>query len=379
MRTIHVIGSRGIPATWGGVERQCEELYTRLALKGFNITIFARNNYVKKDVKQYKGVNVIRLPTLPLKGFEAAIHTFLSTFVSLLHRPQIIHYYSQGPCLFSWIPRLLSPTIRVFFTCGGLDWQRKKWNMIESSIIRLGEIFSAIFPHVKIVVSKELQTYYKTKYKCETYYIPNGVNLPRSANISEVFLRQFDLNPKGYLLSVSRIVPEKRIEDLIEAHRISRSQLPLVIVGDSGGHTNDYFKNLKERAGTNKLIRFLGFRFGDELDQLFRSARCFITASELEGLPITLLEAMSYGLPCIASDIAPHREALGASYPFMFKVGDIQSIAVLIKELEELNLDELAKLSLLGLERVKHHYSWDNAVNKLEILYNKSLSRMGTR
>lgn len=378
MKTIHVIGSRGIPATWGGVERQCEELYTRLAQREYNVTIFARNNYVKKGLKQYKGVNIIRLPTLPLKGFEAAIHTLVSTFVSLILKPQIIHYYSQGPCLFSWIPRLFAPHIRVFFTCGGLDWQRKKWNLIESYIIRLGEIFSAIFPNVKIVVSKELQKYYKTKYKCETHYIPNGVNIPKIGIFLESILKKFELRPKEYILSVSRIVPEKRIEDLIEAHRVSKSNLPLVIVGDTGGHTGEYLKDLRERAGSNKLIRFLGFRFGEELDQLFRNARFFVTASELEGLPITLLEAMSYGLPCIASDIAPHTEALGDSHPFMFKVGDTQRLSSLITELEVLNVDSLTKIGLIGLERVKQHYSWDSAVDRLERLYNINLPRMRT-
>ncbi|MEM3448883.1 MAG: glycosyltransferase, partial [Nitrososphaerota archaeon] len=208
MAVIHVIGSRGIPATWGGVERQCEELYSRLVNRGHDVYIFARSNYVKKELKEYKGVKIIRLPTVQKKGFEAALHTLLSTIVSLKLKPQIIHYYSQGPCLFSWIPRLIKPKVRVFFTCGGLDWQRKKWNRIESAVIRLGEVCSAKFPHYKIAVSGTLKEYYEKKYGCIVYHIPNGVNIPEETNSDLALLNQFGLSPKKYFVVVSRIVPE---------------------------------------------------------------------------------------------------------------------------------------------------------------------------
>lgn len=373
MITVHVIGSRGIPATWGGVEKQCEELYSRLVKFGYNVTIFARSNYVKENIKEWMGVRIIRLPTVPLKGFEAAIHTFLSTIVSLFQRPHIIHYYSQGPCLFSWIPRVFLPKTRVFFTCGGLDWQRKKWRKIESLIIKLGEVFSAKFPHYKIAVSLELKKYYESKYGCDVHYIPNGVTLHDTNIDLTLRLDKFGIKPKEYFLSVSRIVPEKRIEDIIKAYRLAHLRYPLVIVGDTGGHTNDYFQTLKSIAGYDDKIKFLGFRFGEELDQLFRNARCFVTASELEGLPITLLEAMSYGLPCIASDIPPHREILGELNEFVFKLGDIKALSELLVTLQDLPLDEIRQLKEKFIDRVRRDFSWEKAVALLSSLYKKSL------
>lgn len=376
MITVHVIGSRGIPATWGGVEKQCEELYSRLAKMDYDITIFARSNYIKDNITEYMGVKIIRLPTVSVKGFEAALHTFLSTIVSLFKKPHIIHYYSQGPCLFSWIPRVFSPKTRVFFTCGGLDWQRKKWRKIESLVIKLGEMFSAKFPHHKITVSMELKRYYESKYGCDVTYIPNGVTLHDADSDSTLNLDKFGIKPREYFLSVSRIVPEKRIEDIIKAYKMTNLKYPLIIVGDTGGHTNDYFQTLKMIAGHDSKVNFLGFKFGEELDQLFKNARCFVTASELEGLPITLLEAMSYGLPCITSDIPPHRELLGELTGFMFRPGDIKTLSELLVTLQDLPLSELEQLRERYINRVRQNFSWERAVTLLSELYKKSLSEI---
>jgi len=152
MARIAVTGLRGVPAAWGGVEHHCEELYSRLAANGHDITIYARSRYVRDDIEFYKGMKIVRLPTINVTGVEALVHTFLSMLHILKTRPDIVHIHAQGPCLLSWAPRLFRPGMRVFFTCHGLDWKRKKWSKLASSIIHLGEVFSAMFPHYRITV-----------------------------------------------------------------------------------------------------------------------------------------------------------------------------------------------------------------------------------
>ena len=371
--TVHVIGLRGVPASWGGVERQVEELYSRLAARGYRVVVYGRSHYVPTDVSEYKGMIVKRLPTIEVKGFESAIHSLLAVFCCLMGDPQIVHFYTQGACLFSWIPRILRPKARVFFTCVGLDWQRKKWAPWQAAIIRLGEVCSVLFPHCATAVSRELQTYYQQHYGISLHHVPNGVNLPAPDSSSCRLLQELGLKRRDYFLWVGRIVPEKRLEDLIEAFKTGPIPQKLVIVGGSD-HTQSYFTKLRKSAGNASGVVFAGFRYGSELDQLFRNARGFVTASELEGLPLTLLEAMSYGLVCIASDIAPHREALGGLGEFVFPVGGVNRLNQHLLHVGKLGDEALDARHFRAVEWVRAYFSWDEAADRLDSLYRQSLA-----
>jgi len=372
MAGIAVTGLRGIPASFGGVERQCEELYTRLAGMGHRITIYARNRYVPENITHYKGVRIRRLPTINSKYTEAFVHTFLSVIDIILSNPEIVHFYSQGPCLFLPLIRLFRPGTRVFFTCGGLDWQRKKWPLWASMPIHLGEVFSARFAHCCIVVSRELQKYYLDSYGVHAAYIPNGI--PQATIKERGFLDQFNLESYKYFLFVGRLVPEKRIEDLISAFSSRERNCKLVIAGDSAG-TEEYVQELRRLAGKNSSICFPGYQFGENLSELYSNARAFINPSELEGLPLTVLEALSYQRICITSDIPPHREIQQNTNSgiLTFPVRNVGALSALLDKIESLSVYQLKEIGAEAARAVSSLYSWDASTQKLESLYLENL------
>lgn len=371
-RLIAVTGTRGIPASWGGVERQCEELYARLAAMGFDILVYARRGYVGGEVKSHRGVAVKTLPAPRSTHFEALAHTFLSVLhMAFVSRPRIVHVYSQGPCLLLPLVRLLLPRATVFFTCGGLDWQRRKWSRAAALALRLGEWFSARLTDVRIMVSRDLARSYRERYRCTCEVIHNGVSLPGKADTAP--LAAMGLIPGGYALSVGRLTPEKRVEDMVAAVGRMASPIPLAVAGDDASGAG-YGQRLRQLAGGRPEVAFTGYRFDAELAALFAGAMAFVTASELEGLPLTLLEAMSYGIPCLASDIAPHREALGDDHPWFFPVGEVAALATLL-ETAAASPDLRAGIGERGRRRVAEQFSWDKAAAAVAALYEQALDR----
>lgn len=370
MMCISVTGLRGVPATWGGVEHQCEQLYSRLAAKGHRITVYARSNYVPSGVRFYKNMRVIRLPAVGGKYGEAFVHTFLAVLHILREKPQIVHFYSQGPALLIPLLRLLRPGTKVFFTCGGLDWRRKKWPPWASKILRLGEICSALFPHCCITVSEELRRYYEETYGVKAHCILNGVE--RAKRRPPQTIDSFGLKEREYFLSVGRLVPEKRVEDILKAFLGGSLQSKLVIVGDSAG-TEGYVQTLRELASGASNILFLGYQYGETLAGLYSNARCFVTASELEGLPLTLLEALSFGRMCLCSDIPPHREIVNKTGGRLFPVGDCSSLQRRMREVEGMTEQEFRHFEARATELVERHFSWHEAASRLEALYLESV------
>ena len=373
---IAVTGFRGVPATYGGIEQQCEKVYSRLAARGYRITILARRNYVPAGIRSYKGMQIKPLPTSRKKGLEAFLHTFLAVLYILKLNPDIIHFYAQGPALFSWLPRLLRPRMRIFFTCQGLDWQRKKWSRLASAIIYLGELASVRFPHCRIVVSRQIQTYYRQRHKTRTHYVPNGVDpAPETAKVLPPDLqKRLGIEPQRYFVTVGRLVPEKRWEDIVKAYVRRPFRAKLVIVGDSSA-TDGYVQGLKRLAGDNPSVIFTGYQYGAALAALFANARAFITASELEGLPLTLLEALSFGLPCIVSDIAPHREILQHIPAFIYPTGNISELAQQLSRLDGMSARRREAIGRQARAMVAEKFSWDDVAGRIGHLYHHSLTK----
>lgn len=373
--SVAVLGLRGVPATWGGVERQCEELYSRLAAAGFPVTIFCRSAYVPPGRRLYKGIRLIRLPTLPGKHLETLAHTLLACCCLPRTPCDIVHVYSQGPALFTPLIRLLAPQSRIFFTCGGLDWQRRKWSGPASHVLRLGEWCSARFTDARIMVSQALAAYYRDRYRVDSLVIPNGVTIPASGRPLGG-LADLGLTPRGYAVFVGRLVPEKRIEDLVAAFRDGRRGLKLAVVGGAAG-SEDYAARLRQAAADDPSIVLTGYRFGDELAALLDNAAVYVTASELEGMPLSLLEGMAAGLPCLASDIAPHREVLGPTGRY-FPVGDVSALEAAL----DLMAGDAARMTALGAacrDRAARHWSWDTAASRLGDAYRAAVRRPGER
>jgi glycosyltransferase involved in cell wall biosynthesis len=352
------------------VEHQCEQLYSRLATKGFDITVYARSGYAAPRITSYKGMRVVCLPAIRTKHLEALSHTFLAVLHAGFSDFDILHIYSQGPFLLSPLAKLLKPKAPLFFTCGGLDWQRKKWSAFASLVISLGERFSAWFADPVVVVSEALGDYYRRRWNVEALCIVNGVDIPKPASRD---MASFPgLEPQGYFLFVGRLVPEKRIDDLIAAVKNMKTSHKLAVVGGSA-QAGDYERYLRDLAGDDPRIVFTGYRYDRELSALYSNALAYVTASELEGLPLTLLEGMSHGLPCLASDIAPHVEVLASTACLTFPVHDQEALTLRLEELATMPQAGLHALGESCLERVRRHYSWDEAAGKLALAYQESL------
>jgi glycosyltransferase involved in cell wall biosynthesis len=370
MIKIAVTGVRGVPATWGGIEHHCENLYSRLAERGYDITIYARNYYVPKDITAYKGLKIKRLPTLNLKYTDALLHTLFSIIHILFTNPDIVHIHGIGPCFFSWIPRVCRPRMKVFFTCHGLDWRRKKWPWVASKLIYLGELSAILFAQYRIVVSRELQQYFDSTHGIKTFYIPNGITPipPREPKL----IKKWGLSSRGYFLCVGRLVPEKRMEDVIQAYLLNPRGFSLVIVGDNAA-AGQYMNGLKKLAEDTPSVIFTGYQFGTALEELFSNARAFITASELEGLPITLLEALSYGIMCVTSNIGPHRELMETLPGLTFPVGDIPTISKHINYIETMTENRYDDFKQKAIAMISGKFSWNMACGEHDRLYRKSL------
>ncbi len=298
---IGVIGTLGLPVTYGGVERHVEQLYSRLAARGHDITVYCRTHYTDRKTDDYQGIKLVRFPSIRTKHLETISHTFISSLNSLFSDLDIIHYHSLGPSLFSFIPALKGQKSVV--TIHGLDWQREKWGRFASCYLKLSELFALYFPKATIGVSKNIQTYFMDKYRQHINYIPNGVNIPNKIPADKI--KQWGLETDGYILYVGRLVPEKGCHYLIDAYSRLNTDLKLVIAGDSR-FTDKYADSLKRSA--SKDIIFLGNVTGVKLAELFSNAYLFVQPSELEGLSIALLEAMSYGRCVLTSDIAEELE-----------------------------------------------------------------------
>jgi len=298
------IGQKGLPATYGGVERHVEELAARVAAAGHDVCVYNRAHYNAEAPARYRGVEVVTLPSLATKHLDAISHVAVCSAHALANGADLVHYHAIGPALLSWTPRLRGAVSLV--TVHGRDWQRPKWGAVATLALRGGEWVAMHAPAETIVVSRALADELAARYGRAVRYIPNGIVLEGD---DPEFLAGLGVAPQRYVLFASRLVPEKGAHYLIEAWRQLRTDLTLVMAGDSS-FSSDYVESL--RAGCTDLrVLFPGYVYGRSLATLFRNAALFVLPSDVEGLPIVLLEALGYGTPVLASDIAPNREVVG--------------------------------------------------------------------
>ena len=373
---IAMLGQKGIPATFGGVEKHVEEISTRLAARGHKVTVFTRPYYLREAFERRvrpsylispNGLQVNLLPSLPTKHLDAFSHTLLGTLHSLAREYDLLHYHGLGPATLSILPKFLRK--KIVITVHGLAWQSDKWNQLAKIYLKWGERVSARIPDSLVVVSQSLKTYFQDKYHCKTIYIPNGVNLPfLNGNQGVEFLRSRGLKEKEYILFVGRLVPEKGVHLLLEAFRNLKTEKKLVIAGGSS-YSDDYVRELQNR--TDPSVVFCGYVYGEELDSLYRDAYLCVFPSLLEGMPLTLLEALSYGQAVLASDIPEHREVLKDQGAYFHS----QSAADLSEKLKLLLSDKNSFPGNQSTRRdlVAQNFSWDKAVDALETIYREVL------
>lgn len=372
---ILVLGTRGIPGIQGGVERHCEQLYPRIAARGHSVFLCTRTPYVKDKTPFYKGINLIHCYAPRNKSLEAITHTFIGLMRARLISPDVVHIHAIGPSLLTPVARLLG--LRVVVTNHGPDYDRQKWGKGAKFILKLGEKLGGLYADEVIVISRVIQNIIRTRCHREAVIIPNGVEFPSQSSRTD-FLAKCGLFPGNYILTVGRFVPEKGFHDLIDAFTGNftdnfgnfGSDFKLVIAGDAD-HETPYSASLREKARQDKRIVLTGFITGEELNQIYHHARLFVLPSYHEGLPLALLEALSYGLSVLVSDIPAHRE-IGLSSRRYFHHGNISDLRAKIKLLLKEPLPEDEKQAMM--RQIEKRYNWDRIADQTLDVYRRAIN-----
>ncbi len=368
MMKIVVTGTRGFPGVQGGVESHCEKLYSHLIKKGCDITVFTRKPYVDYECKIFKGITLISIDCPQNKFLEAIVHTFKSVIRARKLNPDILHIHAVGPSLFVPLARLLG--MKVVVTNHGPDYQRKKWSLPAKMFLKFCERMGMTFANDVITIAPNIHDDIKKKYNRDSAVIPNGVEIPDIAD-TEKALDDFGVQLNKYILAVGRFVPEKGFDDLIDTfERGDFKEWKLVLVGDSD-HEDQYSIALKAKARKNSDIVLTGFLTGKPLHELYSHAGLFVLPSYYEGLPIVLLEAMSYGLSCIASDIQANRNVELEKDRF-FKTGNIDDLLIKIHGY----IDKTWKEKDRGrqIDMISDKYNWEKIADSTLKVYKNALS-----
>ncbi|MFB6225751.1 MAG: glycosyltransferase family 4 protein [Candidatus Paceibacteria bacterium] len=372
---IAMIGQKGIPAHHGGVETHVEQLSKKLAEKDHQINVYSRKWYIRqaeqKGPPEQENISRIFTPTINSKHLDTIIHTFTSTVHALFTDVDIIHYHGVGPSLLAWIPRVFSfSSVVSTFHC--VDRKHGKWGWFARQILKLGEWASCSFPHRTIAVSKSIQKYAQDEWSKDITYIPNGVPLFEQTDNTEE-IEKWDLEPDQYLLIVSRLIAHKGIHYAIKAYKQIKAHTELVenkklVIVGSGHHSSDYEDKIRQMAEEEDDIILAGFQSGDTLDQLFSHAEIMVSPSDHEGLPVTLLEAMSYSLPVVLSDIPEHKEVIKDS-EYLFSAGDADDLEKTLKNILNKSKQKLREIGAKNRKIIEQNYSWNTVSESIEKLY----------
>ncbi len=353
-----MVGSRGVPASYSGIEEAVEEISARLVDKGCRVIVYCRISGNRQRI--YRGIERISLPAIETKHLGTIVHVFLSTLHLLFKKIDIVHYHALGPSVFSFLPRLLGK--KTVVTIHGLDWKRKKWGVVARFFLRLCEYSAILFPNKTIVVSNTLKDYFEGKFRKEVYYIPNGIKILPEDKAEG--LDKYGLKENNYILFVGRLVPEKGIHYLIEAFIELKTEMELVILGKSS-FTDGYVRSLERMS--NSRVKFLGFIPNERLKLLYENAFLFVLPSEIEGLPISLLEAMGYGKCVVASDLPECREVIG-DCGFLFRAKDYNALNRQLQKLID-NPELVKETGIKAKGYITQRYNWDRITDETERLY----------
>lgn len=367
---IAMLGHKRIPSREGGIEIVVEELSTRMVNLGYDVTCYNRSGhhisgkqFDTQSLKEYKGIKLKNVLTINAKGLAAMTSSFFGAIAIAFSKCDVVHFHAEGPCAMLWIPKLFGK--RCIATIHGLDHQRAKWGKFASSYIMLGEKCAVRYADEIIVLSNGVQQYFKDTYSRNTIFIPNGVNKPQIRQ-ADLIQNKYGLKKDSYILYLGRIVPEKGLRYLIQAFKQVETDKKLVIAGGSSD-TDEFMLELKSMAQDDERIIFTGFVQGQTLEELYSNAYIYTLPSDLEGMPLSLLEAMSYGNCCVVSNISECTEV-------------VQDKAVVFEKSSVLDLkDKLQNLcNDVGLtnaykkdasEYICNKYNWNDVVKRTLELY----------
>jgi glycosyltransferase involved in cell wall biosynthesis len=357
---IAVIGTKGLPPKQGGIEHYCAELYPRIVAAGHSVDLYARSSYNNCqwfETYDYKGVRVITLPSVTMKGVDAFVTSALGAIAASGKQYDVIHFHALGPSLFTWIPKI-SSSAKIVVTCQGLDWQRAKWGTTSTFLIQSGEKAAVRCAHEVVVVSDALRSYFAQTYGRKTVYIPNAPAGYPDTDPSFPFVKQLGLEQGKYMLFLGRLVPEKRPNLLIEAFQnLNPDGWKLVLVG-GGSDTNVFTSAIREMASGNPNIIFAGELRGERLAEIVRGAGLFTLPSDLEGLPLAMLEGIREGIPVVASDIPPHQQVLNEQRGTLFQAGNLES-CMSAMDWAIHHPEEIAQMAKKAKKYVDTHHTWE--------------------
>ncbi|MBI1796499.1 MAG: glycosyltransferase family 4 protein [Candidatus Eisenbacteria bacterium] len=362
---IAMIGQKGLPATYGGIERHVEEIGRRLVARGHDVSVFCRLYYTPAGA-QYHGVHLLRRPSINTKHLDTATHVTWSSVEATLRRYDIVHFHALGPSAFAWLPRLHGA--RTVVTVHGLDWQREKWGKLASWVLKQCEYPAAHFANRTIVVSKTLREYFRDHHHCDAAFIPNGTNLPTPRPARKIL--PLGLTPGKYVLFVGRLVPEKGVHYLCEAFSRIPSDMKLALVGGMS-FSQDYVDLLKRYESDR--IRLLDYVFGESLEELWSNAYMVVQPSTMEGLSIALLEALSYGRCVLLSDI-PENLEVAEECAVSFRSKDVDDLREKLAMLMA-RPDLVKQYEGKARDHILRQYSWDKVAESTEALYQNLLAR----
>lgn len=370
---IAMFGHKRIPSREGGVEIVVEELSTRMAALAHNVTCYGRRGHHVSGAKfdgtvftEYKGVKIRSVCTLNKKGLAAVTSSFFAALRASFSKADVVHIHAEGPAFMCWMPKLFGKHVVV--TVHGLDWQREKWkNGLGSKYIYWGEKMAVRFADEIIVLSRNVQEYFWDTYRRRTSWIPNGATRSECLEPEEI-VKRFGVAKDDYILFLGRIVPEKGIHYLINAFKQVDTCKSLVIAGGASD-TDDYMLYLKELAKEDDRIRFTGFVQGKVLEELYSNSYVYVLPSDLEGMPLSLLEAMSYGNCCLTSDIKECTEVTGEK-GISFRKGDVADLAAKLQYLCD-DVDVTQKYKSEAADYICKKYSWDAVVEETLTLYQR--------
>ena len=355
----------------GGVEIVVKELCIRMAQLGCEVTCYNRSGhhvsgaeYDEVDKIEYKGIIQKYVPTIEKKGLAAVSSSFFAALYSAFGKYDVVHIHAEGPAFFSWLPKMFGK--RVVVTIHGIDWQREKWKSgFGSKFIRQGEKNAVKYADEIIVLSKGVQNYFKDTYGRETHFIPNGVNRPETRE-ADLITEKFGLTKDSYILFLGRLVPEKGIRYLVEAFKDVKTDKKLVIAGGSSD-TDSFMVELKELAMDDDKIIFTGFVQGQMLDELYSNAYIYTLPSDLEGMPLSLLEAMSYGNCCLVSDIPECAEVV-EDKALIFKKSDVGDLREKLQDTCD-HPEKVMQMKKQAADFICEKYNWDDVAEETMKLY----------
>ena len=378
---IAFIGHKRIPSREGGIEIVVEELSTRMAAREHQVVVYNRKGHNVAGAEfdnesnrenrpyTYKGVKVVPVTTIDAKGMAALTSSFFATLKAIKARPDVIHYHAEGPCVMLRLAHWFG--IRTVATIHGLDWQRAKWGRFASWYLKFGERTAARCADEVVVLSRNMQRYFRDAYGRETRFIPNGIERSEPVR-ADIIIQRYGLEKDGYILFLGRIVPEKGVHYLIEAFKRLDTDKKLVIAGGASD-SSEYYEQIQSAAASDPRIILTGFVEGRMLRELYSNAYMYVLPSDLEGMPMSLLEAMSYGCCCLVSDIPECTEVV-EGHAAVFRHGDVddleRQLSALIAAPERVNA-----MRKNASEFVCAKYSWDSVTTRTLALYD---SRFGT-